>query len=285
MRLPEKRGEVVAVVGAAAVAGGVAGWFGLGPLWAIAGVLAIPPFALIAWVVLSVFTEPDPESHLRNQEPYRALTKINKELQGWRDMARRWPSQFREPLAQILLMQADALRALHRGREALPPAAEAVAIYQVLAAEEPRRFTHDLAHALDRQARLLAAADRTAEAVEAITVAIRLYRGLPPAAAGDHLPDLAEAVAYQAGWLTELGLQELPRDVRRWRMPWRGGAWFRRGGTSSMHTPFRQHSAYVRLAPGRILPLNLLPAWARGRLLDNSVRVVKDHRTGQEVTC
>jgi tetratricopeptide (TPR) repeat protein len=213
MRRPENRGQVVGFVAAAAVAGGVAGWFGLGPLWAIAGVLAVPPFALAAWVMLIAFTDPDPESYLRNQEPYHALTETNKGLQVWRDMARRWPSQFREPLAQTLLTQADALCALHRGTEALAPAAEAVAIYQALAAEKPRRFTHGLAHALDRQARLLAATGRIAEAVEAITVAIRLYRNLPPAAAGDHVPDLAEAVAHQAGWLSELGLEELPRDV------------------------------------------------------------------------
>jgi tetratricopeptide (TPR) repeat protein len=158
--------------------------------------------------MLIAFTEPDPESYLRNQEPYRALTETIKGLQVGRDMAQRWPSQ-REPLALALLTQADALCALHRETEALAPAAEAVAIYQAIAAEKPRRFTHGLAHALDRQARLLAATGRIAEAVEAITVAIRLYRGLPRAA-GDHVPDLPEAVARQAGWLSELGLEELP---------------------------------------------------------------------------
>jgi hypothetical protein len=71
---PENREQVVAFVAAAAVAGGVAGWFGLGPLWAIAGVLAVPPLALAAWITLIAFSEPDPASHLRNQEPYRALT-------------------------------------------------------------------------------------------------------------------------------------------------------------------------------------------------------------------
>jgi pyruvate,water dikinase len=45
---------------------------------------------------------------------------------------------------------------------------------------------------------------------EAITIAIRLYHGLPPAAARDHVPDLAEAVAHQVGWLSDLGLGELP---------------------------------------------------------------------------
>lgn len=210
MRRPENRGQVVAFVAIAAVAGGVAGWFGLGPLWAIAGVLAVPPFAVAAWVVLIALTEPGPEGYLRDQEPYRALTETSRDLQGWRDLARRWPGQFREPLAKVLLMQADALYALHRGTEALAPAAEAVAIYQALAAGNPRRFTHGLAHAVDRQARLLAATGRVAEAVEAMTVAIRLYRGLPPAAAGNHVPDMAEAMAHQAGWLSELGLEELP---------------------------------------------------------------------------
>lgn len=206
MRRPEKRWQVVSVEAAAAVAGGAAGWFWLGPLWAIAGVLVVPLLAVAAWAVLLASTEPDPESYLRNQEPYRALTETSKGLPVARDMARRFPSQFGESLARTLLTQAEALCALHRETEALAPAAEAVAIHQALAAEKPRRFTHGLAHALDRQARLLAATGRIAEAVEAITVAIRLYRGLPPAA-GNHVADLAEAVARRAGWLSELGLE------------------------------------------------------------------------------
>jgi hypothetical protein len=207
---PKDRRQVRAFVATAAVAGGVAGWFALGPLWAVAGVLAVPPLALAAWVVLMVFTEPGPEGHLRDQEPYRALTETSRDLRGWRGLAQRWPGQFREPLAETLLTQADALCALHRETAALAPAAEAVAIYQAIAAEKPRKFTHGLAHALARQARLLAAAGRIAEAVEAITIAIRLYGDLPPAAARDHVADLAEAMAHQAGWLSELGLEEAP---------------------------------------------------------------------------
>lgn len=212
MRRPQNRRQTAAFVAAAAVAGGVAGWFALGPPWAIAGVLAVPPFAVAAWATLLSFTEPDPESHLLDHEPYRALTEASSRLPTWRDMARRWPGQFREPLAQLLLTQADALCALRRETAALAPAAEAVEIYQALAAGKPAKFTHGLAHALDRQARVLAATGRTAEAVEAISVAIRLYCGLPPAAARDHVPELAEAVAHQAGWLSELGLEELPSD-------------------------------------------------------------------------
>jgi hypothetical protein len=190
----------------------VAGWFALGPLWAIAGVLAVPRVAIIGSAVVLAFTEPDPDSHLRDHEPYRALTDAKRQLPAWRPLARRWPGQFSEPLARVLLTQAETLCALHRETAALAPAAEAVEIYQALAARKPSKFTHGLANALDRQARVLAAGDRVAEAVEAMTIAIRLYHGLPPAAARDHVPNLAEAVAHQAGWMSDLGLEELPSD-------------------------------------------------------------------------
>lgn len=209
MRVPERR-QTISLEVAAAVAGGVAGWFGLGPLWAIAGVLMAPAFALAGLVVLLMLFGPDPERSLRDHEPYRALTEAHRGLPTRRDMARRWPSQFRAPLADALLTQAEALCALHKETQALSPAAEAVEIYRTIAAEEPRKFTHGLAHALDRQARVLAVTGRLAEAVEAITVAIRLYGDLPPDAAAEHLPDAAEAVAHRARWLPELGMEESP---------------------------------------------------------------------------
>jgi tetratricopeptide (TPR) repeat protein len=149
---------------------------------------------------------PEPATHLQNHEPHRALTEINRGLRSWRYLARKWPSQFRQPLAETLLTQAEALCALHREAQALSPAAEAVAIYRVLAAEKPRKFTSGLAGALDRQSSLLAASGRLAEAVEAVAVAVRLYRNLVPAAPGDYLPGLADALTRQAEWLLDMGV-------------------------------------------------------------------------------
>jgi tetratricopeptide (TPR) repeat protein len=206
MRRPDlTRGQLTGFLGGAAVVGGAAGWLLLGPLWTIAGVVAGPPFALVALATFLSFAVTEPATHLQNHEPHRALTEISQGLWAWRYLARIWPSQFRQPLADTLLTQAEALHALHREAQALSPAAEAVAIYQVLAAETPRKFTPGLAGALDRQSSLLAASGRLAEAEKAIAVAVRLYRNLVPAAPGDYLPDLADALTRQAQWLLDMG--------------------------------------------------------------------------------
>jgi hypothetical protein len=205
MRRPDlTRGQLAGCLAGAAVAGGAAGWLLLGPTWTIAGVLAGPPLALVAGGVFVAFTETEPATHLRNHEPLRALTEISRGLWAWRYMARIWPGQFRQPLADTLMTQAEALRALHREAQALSPAAEAVAIYQVLAAGKPRKFTPGLAGALDRQSSLLAASGRLAEGEKAVAVAVRLYRNLVPAAPGEYLPELADALTRQAEWLAEM---------------------------------------------------------------------------------
>jgi hypothetical protein len=196
---------LIGFLGGAAVVGGAAGWLLLGPLWAIAGVVAGLLFALVACVTFVAFTVAGPATHLQNHEPQRALTEISRGLWSLRYLARIWPSQFRKSLADTLLMQAEALRALHLEAQALSPAAEAVAIYQVLAAENPRTFTPGLAAELDRQSSLLAASGRLAEAEKAIAVAVRLYREFVPAAPGDYLPGLADALTRQAEWLLEMG--------------------------------------------------------------------------------
>jgi hypothetical protein len=206
MRQPDlTRGQLICFLGGAAVVGGAAGWLLLGPLWTIAGVVAGPPFALVACATFFTFTVTEPATHLQNHEPYRALAEINQGLWSWRHLARIWPSQFRQPLADTLLTQAEALRALHREAQALSPAAEAVAIYQVLAAGKPRKFTPGLAGALDRQSSLLAESGRLAEAEQAIAIAVRLYRDLAPAAPGDYLPGLVDALTRQAEWLLDMG--------------------------------------------------------------------------------
>jgi tetratricopeptide (TPR) repeat protein len=190
----------------AAVVAGAAGWLLLGPLWTIAGVVAGPPLALVAYATLRTFTTPDPVTLLKNSEPHLALARLQQQLPSWRSMARKWPSQFREPLADYLLVQAEALLALNRAAEALDPAAEAVTVYQVLAAERPRKFAPGLADALDRQARVLAASGSQAEAIAAAGVAVRLYRNLAAAAPGKYLPVLASSLTSQATWLSEIDL-------------------------------------------------------------------------------
>jgi tetratricopeptide (TPR) repeat protein len=202
---PTRRGLHILFAGAAVVTG-AAGWLLLGPLWTIAGVVAGPPLALITYVALRTYATPDPVTHLMNNEPHLALRKLQQQLPSWRSMARRWPSRFREPLADNLLAQGEALLALNRAAEAPEPAAEAVAIYQVLAAERPKKFAPGLAGALDRQARVLADSGSQAEAIAAAGVAARLYRNLAAAAPGRYLPVLADSLTCQAVWLSEIGL-------------------------------------------------------------------------------
>jgi hypothetical protein len=125
-------------------------------------------------------------------------------MRGLRTLARIWPGQWRDALAGRLNVLSAALHAMHREAEALGPAAEAVAIYQELAAERPDKYTRGLAGALDRQSRLLGATARLAEALAAMEVAARLYRNLAAADRG-YLPILAESLDCQADWLAELG--------------------------------------------------------------------------------
>jgi hypothetical protein len=202
---PTRRKAIVVCVASAAI-GGAAGWLLLGPLWTIAGVVAGPPVTLLGYVLVRTYTETDPSVHLKNHEPHLALAELDRTLESLRLSARLWPGQFRDPLALYLLLRAEALQELGREAQALAPAAEAVGIYQVLAAEKPRKFTPGLAAALDRQAQLLAASDRQAEAVAAVEVAVRLYRNLAASAPGKYLPDLACSRTGQARWLADMDL-------------------------------------------------------------------------------
>jgi hypothetical protein len=210
------RGQWTGIYAAAAAAGGAAGWFLLGPLWTIAGVIVGPPLALVAWAVFYAFAETEPTTHLANHEPYRALTEINRGLWTWRYLARVWPSQFREPLAYYLLTQAEALRGLHREAQALSPAAEAVAICRVLAAEKPRKFTPRLANALDRQSSLDMDQD-TAALVPALEAAHICQDKLP----GDELPPCAAQTLLLTGRLLagQARYREaIPLLVRGWHL-------------------------------------------------------------------
>lgn len=193
MRRELTRGTVIIeLISVAAVPGAVC-WLLLGAWWAVAGIIGGPPAALVIYATVRAYTDPEPGALLDDHEPYRALTQLHQGLPVWRTLARVWPGRFREPLAQNLLVQAEALQALGRTGQALAPAAEAVAIWQDLAAGRPARFTAGLAEAAARRACVLAAAGQQAQAAAAMGKAARLYR------------DLADSLTSQAAWLTDMG--------------------------------------------------------------------------------
>jgi hypothetical protein len=148
-------------------------------------------------------------------------------MPSWRALARIWLSQFRDALANRLIVQSGALQAMNRDEEALRTADEAVAIYQDLAAERPGKYGPDLADALDHQSRLLAADDRLADALAAMQVAVRLYRNLAAAEPSRYLPPLAECLTCEAGWLAEIELSgdalaavHEATDICQDKLPW-----------------------------------------------------------------
>lgn len=206
MRRELTRGTVIIVLISVAAVPGAVCWLLLGAWWAVAGIIGGPPAALVIYATVRAYTDPEPGALLDDHEPYRALTQLHQGLPVWRTLARVWPGRFREPLAQNLLVQAEALQALGRTGQALAPAAEAVAIWQDLAAGRPARFTAGLAEAAARRAGVLAAAGQQAQAAAAMGEAARLYRDLAvPGTGGKYLADLADSLTSQAAWLTDMG--------------------------------------------------------------------------------
>jgi tetratricopeptide (TPR) repeat protein len=221
------RGNQVLVAGAGAAGFGTAGWLLLGPLWAIAGVVAGAFIAWIVFVVVLTLVLPDSTTVLAEGKPEEALRELRQEIAQYRRLAGMWPSQFRDVLAHRLIVQSDALHAVHQDAQARRSADEAVAIYQALAAEKPGKHGPGLADALDRQSRLLAAADRQAEALAAIETAVQLYRNLAITDSGNYLPVLAEALTCKAGWLADIDKDSEAMttaheavDIYWHRLPW-----------------------------------------------------------------
>jgi len=205
MRGELTRGTLSVLFAGAAAGCGVAAWLLLGPVWIIAGVAAGPVIALLALGPVLGLATPDPVTLLNKGRADQAAARIHRDMRMLRTLARIWPGQWRDYLAGQLIVLSAALHAMHRGAQALQPAAEAVTIYQGLAAGRPEKHTRGLADALDRQARLLAATDHPAEALAAMEVAVRLYRNLAAADARRYLPILAESLDCQADWLAEIG--------------------------------------------------------------------------------
>jgi hypothetical protein len=210
MRGELTRGKLAVALAAGAVAFGAAAWLLLGPAWFIAGVLA--GLLVGAFVLAGIYTPAttDAAAPLGHDRPGGAIAQLYHEMSNWRVLARIWPGQFRDALANRLIIQSGALQAVHRDEEALRTAGEAVAIYQDLAASRPGKYGPDLAGALDHQSRLLAADDRPADALAAMQVAVRLYRNLAAAEPAKYLPVLAECLTCEADWLADL---ELPADA------------------------------------------------------------------------
>ena len=228
MRGELTRGKLTVALAAWAAAFGAAAWLLLGPVWAIAGVLVGSLVGLVLLAVVLVYTTTDAAILLRNDKPDEAIAQLGREMANWRTLARIWPSQFRDSLANRLIVQSLALQAVDRDEEALRTADEAVAIYQDLAAERPGKYGPDLAGSLGHQARLLAADGRQAEALAAMAVAVRLYRDLAAAEPAKYLPFLAGALTREAGWLAEIDLPgealaavHEATDICQDKLPWR----------------------------------------------------------------
>ena len=227
MRGEPTRGKLMVALLAGAAGFGGAAWLLLGPMWTIAGVLVGLLVGTIALAVLYALTNADMATLFRIDKPNEAIAQLAHEMASWRVLARIWPSQFRDALANRLIVQSGALQAMNRDEEALRTADEAVAIYQDLAAERPGKYGPDLADALDHQARLLAADDRQADALAAMAVAVRLYRNLAAAEPAKYLPVLVECLTCEAGWLADI---ELPgealaavheaTDICQDKLPW-----------------------------------------------------------------
>jgi hypothetical protein len=205
MRGELTRGKLAVALAAGAVAFGAAAWLLLGPVWIIAGVLAGSLVGAFVLTSIYVLANTDAGAVLGHDRPGGAIAQLH-EMSSWRVLARIWPSQFRDALANRLIVQSGALQAVHRDEEALRIAGQAVAIYQDLAASRPGKYGPDLAGALDHQSRLLAADDRPADALAAMQVAVRLYRNLAAAEPAKYLPVLAECLTCEADWLADLEL-------------------------------------------------------------------------------
>jgi tetratricopeptide (TPR) repeat protein len=206
MRGELTRGKLAVALATGAVAFGAAAWLLLGPVWIIAGVVAGSLVGAFVLTGIYALANIDAAVLLSHDGPDGAIGQFHHEMSSWRVLARIWPSQFRDALANRLIVQSGALQAVHRDEEALRTAGQAVAIYQDLAASRPGKYGPDLAGALDHQSRLLAADDRLADALAAMQVAVRLYRNLAAAEPAKYLPVLAECLTCEADWLADLEL-------------------------------------------------------------------------------
>jgi tetratricopeptide (TPR) repeat protein len=189
--------DVMLVLVSGAVVLGGAG-VPLGRAWIIAGVVAGPFVALVAASVVQGLTTPDPSELLQAGRHREALRVIADDLWAWRKMARIWPGQFREALAQVLMTRSLALLAAHRDGEALAAAEQAVEIFRSLAADRPAKWAPGLASALNNLSYPLRAVGRLEEALAAAEESVRMRRVMAAARPGKYRYDLASSLGTQA---------------------------------------------------------------------------------------
>jgi tetratricopeptide (TPR) repeat protein len=193
------------VVGVTVVLGGAGAL--LGPAWVAAGVAAGPFVALAALAVVQVLTTSDPADLLQAGRHREALPLLEEQMPYWRQLARKWPGQFRSTLAQQLMNKATALGKAHRDGEALAAAEQAVEIYRDLAVARPRRpaSQSDLAGALNNLSYPLRVAGRCDEALAAAEEAVRIYRPLAASRPREYRYGLANSLGTQAELLSQAG--------------------------------------------------------------------------------
>lgn len=100
MRLDRPRQVTLVMAGGAAVAGAAGSM--LGPWWAVAGVLVGPCIALTLAAILETLTTTDP-ALLPVDQHREALRLIDRTMASNQVLARIWPSQFQDALADRLL--------------------------------------------------------------------------------------------------------------------------------------------------------------------------------------
>jgi len=186
---------VLMVTGAVALGGG--GWF-LGPWWALAGVLAGPPVAVVAYGTLMAFYGPEAQRFLDRHQWDEALTQADLGLPTLRLQARKWPAFFGDVLAIRQMQRAQALHGLGRDEEALRAVEEAVGIFRYLEKDSY------LADGMLQLSRIRHALGDLEESLAAAAEATEMYRALTAARPGGYRADLAEALTDQATALTRL---------------------------------------------------------------------------------
>jgi tetratricopeptide (TPR) repeat protein len=193
----------ILIPAAGAILLGGAGWL-LGPLWAVAGIVAGPVVAVSIALTILALGKPDPVRVLQAGRAQQAHRLITQDLSFARKMARKRP-WFRDLLAANLETMAQVLQALGNEPQALENATEAAAIDTELSVAHPDRYASALARTSAQQAGLLAQMGRHGEALAAIESAVQIYRRLALRDRGAGLPLLASALTRQSDELGCLG--------------------------------------------------------------------------------
>ena len=179
-----------------------------GPIWLAAGVLTGVIVAPVTYLAVLAMRTPTPEKMLKTGRLEEALQLLESGMPTARVLARKWPGQFPELLADRLTLKAEIQHTLNRVPQALDAADEAVDILTELAENRPGRYDPELARVLCLQAGLLAVVGRHGEALGAAETAAALYRDLAVIDRAGYVALLAVALERQAdalGYLDRVG--------------------------------------------------------------------------------